>query len=79
MERQFKIGDLVRARLNGGRSHITALGFVTDVWTGSLWNDMVAVTYLKPLDGLGSPINRSGATWAYPFRGLAHVDTKTKE
>ena len=76
MERQFKIGDLVRARLNGWRGNTTVLGFVTDVRSYDSINDMVAVTYLKPLDGLGSKL---GNQWAYPFRGLAHVDTKTKE
>ena len=80
MERQFKIGDLVRVRVNG---HTTILGFVTHMnnarvarhGTGRVapFVPDITVTHLKPHG------SRTQSIWYHPFRNLTRVETKTKE
>ena len=70
MERQFKIGDLVRVRVNG---HTTILGFVTHMNSTGQPEPDITVTHLKPYG------SRTQSIWYYPFRNLTFVETRTKE
>ena len=72
MERQFKIGDLVRVRVKGDT---TILGFVTRSRRASLHGTPanITVTHLKPYG------SRTQSIWYHPFRDITHVEAKTKE
>ena len=80
MERQFKIGDLVRVRVKGDA---TILGFVTHMnsarvarhGTGRVapFVPDITVTHLKPYG------SRTQSIWYHPFRDITHVEAKTKE
>ena len=72
MERQFKIGDLVRVRVKGDT---TILGFVTRSRRAHLHDGIadITVTHLKPYG------SRTQSIWYHPFRDITHVEAKTKE
>ena len=70
MERQFKIGDLVRVRVKGDA---TILGFVTHMNSTGHPEPDITVTHLKPYG------SRTQSIWYHPFRDITRVEAKTKE